>query len=375
MLTVQKIDPTHKNQAKWFVELPYRLYRDCPQWVPPLFIDAYLPLNKKKHPYFEHSDGDFFLALRDGKPVGRIGVFENTRYNQAHQKKQAHFYFFDCEEDPEAAQALFEQGFGWARMRGLNQVVGPKGLSAFDGYGMLQEGFEHRQMMTMMNYNYPYYNTFAEAAGFRKEVDFVSCYVNPATYQVPERLQRIVKRVEEKGTLRAVRFNTKNELRKWIQRVGQAYNDTFINNWEYYPLTPREVQFVADNLLQVADPKMLKIIVHGEQVVGFLFAFPDVSKALQRARGRLFPFGLLDLLFEMRRTDWVSANGMGILPEYHGRGANALLYVEMVHTLQQYPFKHAEMTQVAETAEQMRADLDNLGGKAYKNHRVYIRDV
>jgi hypothetical protein len=124
-------------------------------------------------------------------------------------------------------------------------------------------------------------------------------------------------------------------------------------------------------MLAVADHRLLKIITHDEDVVGFLFGWPDLSAALQRARGRLLPTGIFDILLEMRRTKWIALNGAGILPEFHGRGGNALLYSEMEKTMQEYKFEHADLTQVAETAVQMRADLINLGGKSYKNHRVY----
>ena len=128
-------------------------------------------------------------------------------------------------------------------------------------------------------------------------------------------------------------------------------------------------------LLTVADARLIKLILHGEDIVGFLFAFPDVSAALQRCRGRLFPFGIVDLLMELRRTKWVSLNGAGILPEFQGRGGNALLYSEMEKTIRSRDFRHADLTQVAESAVQMRRDLENLGGVPYKNHRVYGREV
>ncbi|MDD2695277.1 MAG: hypothetical protein PHD58_05095, partial [Anaerolineales bacterium] len=129
------------------------------------------------------------------------------------------------------------------------------------------------------------------------------------------------------------------------------------------------------NILVVADPRLIKVITHGDDVFGFLVGFPDVSAALQRAKGHLFPFGLIDLLLEMRRTRWIAMNGEGILPEFHGHGGNALLYSEMAKTLTEYKFLHADLTQVAETAVQMRRDLENLGGKAYKNHRVYHKSI
>jgi hypothetical protein len=376
MLTVEKVDTSNKRQVKRFVEFPYKHYAKCPQWVPPLFIDAYLFLNRKKHPFFEHSDVDFFIAVRDGVDVGRIGAIENKPFNQYHHTKEVDFYFFECENNIQTARALFDTVFDWARARGLDKVVGPKGMGPLDGYGILIEGFDVRQMMTMTNYNYDYYRTLVETLGFEKEVDFVSCYLPAANFQIPERVERIAARVLERGGLAVKRFKNKGELLQWVQRIGLAYNKAFVKNWEYYPFTPREIKFVVDNIVTVADHRLIKIITHGEEVVGFLFAFPDVSAAFQRAKGNLLPFGLPDMLLEMRRTNKVSGNGMGILPEFQGHGGNALLYSEMGHTLFDFKqFTDVEMTQVAETTQQMRADLKNLNGVEYKNHRVFRKHL
>lgn len=374
-MLIQRVDLQNKSQVRQFVEFPYLHYRDCPQWVPPLRIDAYLPLNPQKHPFYEHSDAEFFLAL-DGKDVvGRIAVLENKPFNRYHQLKDAEFYFFECVDDADVAARLFDAAIDWARKRGLTRLVGPKGMSPFDGYGILIEGFEHRQMMTMMNYNYPYYPRLLESLGFEKEVDFVSCYLHARSFDIPERVVRIAQRVAERGRLQVMPFKNKRELIRWAPRIGQAYNKAFVNNWEYYPLSEREVKFVVDNIMLVADHRLIKIILHEGEVVGFLFAFPDVSAALQRAKGNLNLISLIDLLLEMHRTKWVSGNGMGILPEHQGHGGNALLYYEMGKTIRDFGFEHVEMTQVAETAVQMRADLKNLNGQEYKNHRVYRKSL
>jgi hypothetical protein len=211
--------------------------------------------------------------------------------------------------------------------------------------------------------------------GFEKEVDFVSCYADAQHFILPDRIHSISERIQQRGTLAVKRFQTKRELVSWAPRIGKAYNQAFVNNWEYAPLTEREVKFVVDSILTVADHRLIKIILSGDEVVGFLFAFPDISAALQRSRGRLLPFGIVDMIREMRRTQWVSVNGAGILPEFQGRGGNALLYSEMENTIRDFGFMHAEMTQVAETAAQMRSDLINLGGKPYKNHRVYRKKI
>lgn len=375
MVTIHKINTTDKSQVRRFVRIPYRLYNNHPQWVPPLYMDAETQLNRDKHPYYEHSDADFFIAVRNGEDIGRIGILENKPFNRYHNTKKAQFYLFDCEDDQEAATALFNRAFEWARERNLDQVIGPKGFGALDGYGLLVEGYEHRQIMTMMNYNYPYYQQLVENIGFEKEVDFVSCYLNADKFRLPERVHRIAQRVLQRGNLGVKRFETKKELRDWAPKIGQAYNKAFVNNWEYYPLSDNEIKFILDNILSVADPRLIKVITHGDDAVGFLFGFPDLSAALQKAKGRLLPLGIFHLLIDMRRTNWIALNGAGILPEFHGRGGNALLYSEMENTIRDYKFEHADLTQVAETAVQMRHDLINLGGEPYKNHRVYHKTI
>ena len=376
MLTIEKVDTENKKQVKRFVDYYYDLYKDCPQWVPPLYGDAYLPLNRKKHPFFEHSHADFYLAVRDGEVVGRICAGENKRFNAYHKTKEAQFYYFDCEDDQGTAGALFAAAFDWAKDQRLDAMIGPKGLSPFDGYGILIEGFQQRQMMTMMNYNYDYYQQLVEAQGFEKEVDFVCCYLPAEAFRIPERVERIAQRVLERGRLTVKKFKSKKELLGWAQRLCETYNRAFINNWEYYPFTQGDVDYAIQNVFMIADHRLIKVILHGEEMVGFLFAFPDVSAALQRARGHLFPFGIIDLLVDMKRTRTVSGNGMGILPQFHGMGGNALLYYEMGKTALAFnQFEHVEMTQVAETATQMRADLKNLNGVEYKNHRVYRKKI
>jgi hypothetical protein len=375
MLAIERVDTTDKGQVGRFIDVPFRIYRGHPQWVPPIRSDMTLALNRRKHPYYEHSTADFFIAVRDGRDVGRLAALENLNYNAYHGTRTGQFYFFDCEDDPEAAAALFAAAFEWARRRGLDKMIGPKGMSPFDGYGLLERGFEHRQMMNMMNYNHPYYLRMVAEAGFEKEVDFVSHYIKTEQFKMPERVRRITERVKQRSNLSVLRFRNKDEMKRWGLRIGRSYNDAFVNNWEYVPLTDREVTFVVDNIMLVANPKLIKIIVHDQDVVGFALGWPDVSAAMQRARGRLFPFGIVDLLLEMRRTHWMAGNGMGMLPEYQGRGGNALLYVEMEDTLSEFHFTDLELTQVAETAAQMRQDLETLGGVAYKNHRVFRRQL
>ena len=384
MISVEMIDTTNKMHVKRFIDMPYHLYRDCPQWVPPIRMDMETQLNKNKHPFYEHSDVEFFIAIRDGKDVGRIAAIENKPYNKYHNTKISNFYYYETEDDLEISEALFNTVSNWAKNRGLDTIMGPKGLGPLDGYGILVEGFEHRAMMTMMLYNHSYVPKHMEALGFEKEVDFVSCYVDTKILNVPERVHRIANRVQQRGTLNVKTFNSKKELRAWAPRIGYAYNNAFVDNWEYYPLSDNEVEYILDTIITIADPRLIKVITHNEDVVGFLLGFADISDAIQKCGGYLLPtrdkpfsFGIINVLLDLKfmRADWIALNGMGILPGFQGKGGNALLYSEMEKTVKDFGFEHAEMTQVAESAVQMRKDLINLGGIPYKNHRVYRKSI
>ena len=373
MVQVELIDTRSKPDVNRFIRFHYDLYKGCPQWVPPFVGDIKLMLNRDKHPFYEHSNGDFLIATRDGKVVGRLAILENTLFNEYHHTKKAQFYFFDSIDDVEVAKALFDKAAEWCTQRGLTEIVGPKGFSAFDGYGIQVEGFEHRQMMTMMTYNYPYYADLMEQIGFAKENDFVSCYLARDNFSLPEKVYEIAKRVEARGTFSVKNFKSKRELTQWADRIGDAYNRTFVNNWEYYPLTKGEVKLLLDNLLVVADPRLIKLILHKEDIVGFLLAFPDISAALQRHGGKVTPLAIIDMLLEFKKTKWVSLNGVGVLPEYQGRGGNALMYVEMEKTIRDFGFLHAEQTQMADTAVQVRKDMETVGARIYKRHRIFSK--
>ncbi len=375
MLTIQKVDLSNRAEVNRFIQFHYDLYKGTPQWVPPFYMDIRMMLNPQKHPFYEHSEGDFFIALRGKEVVGRLGVLVNKPFNKYHGTRKAQFYLFDTVDDLEVSRALFDRALEWCKARGLDTLVGPKGLSGFDGYGIQVEGFELRQMMTMMQYNFPYYPQLMEKMGFEKEVDFVSCYLAREHFNIPDKAKEVARRIREKGNFRVVSFTTKAELKKFAVKFGETYNKTFVNNWEYYPLTEREIQFAVDNILTVAVPQYIKFIAHGDDLVGFLLGFPDISSALQRQGGRITPWGLADIMLEFKKTRFISLNGLGVLPEYKGRGAVALLYDEMSRVLQESPFAEGELTQMAETAKEVRIELVTYGAKPWKNHRIYTKAV
>jgi hypothetical protein len=387
VIKIDQIDSNKRSDVIRFFRVPFPIFAGNPQWVPPMWGDLSMQLNRRKHPFYEHSDADFFIAVKDGADAGRIAVLENKPYNKYHNRKVASFFLFETVDDPQVVKALFDAAFDWARARGLNGMLGPKGFGPLDGYGMLVDGFEHRQTMMMMGYNHPYYPRRLEELGFRKEVDFITCAIPREKFTVPERVYRLADKVQKRGTFRVLQFKSNKDMMTWIPKFIVTYNKTFVKNWEYYPLSDHEVNFVVDNITQLINYDFMKIIAHEDNVVGFVIAFPDVSAALQRIRGYVPPFSfldslpspraLIDILREVNRTEWMAVNGAGILPEYRGLGGNVLLYTELEKTLNLHhqQFKYGEMCQVAETTKEMRADLINMGGTPYKNHRVYFRDL
>ncbi len=375
MLTIRKVDTTSKKDVNDFVLFPFSLYKDVPQWVPPIKAGIRDTLNHNKHPYYEHSDADFFLAMDGEDVVGRIAVLENKAYNRYHDKKNASFYLYESIDDQAVANKLFECAFDWSHKRGLDYFLGPKGFSPFDGYGFVVEGFEHRQMMTMMNYNKPNYPQFMDNLGFKKVVDWVSAYTRIEDFSMPEKVKAVAEKVRQRGKFKVKRFASKAELKKYVPLIGAAYNKTFVNNWEYYPLTQKEVDWAFNDLILVAIPDLIKIITYKDEIVGFLLAFPDISAAIQRHNGSLTPFSVIDILRELKKSDWIDFNGVGILPEYQGFGGNALLFDEIERSAKSHNFVHGELTNIAETAVQMRKDLENLGVKPYKNHRIFGKNI
>jgi hypothetical protein len=371
-LHIQPLDTESARDVRRFVDLPFRLYRECPQWVPPLVDDLKLQLNRRRYPFYQHSDAAFFVAKRENLVVGRIAVLDNRHYNSHWNSRTAFFNLFEVENDPEAASALFAAIEGWARARDLNKVVGSKGFLQGDGIGVLVEGFEHRPAVGIP-YNYEYYGTLIESAGYLRQRDFMSAYL-PGNSQLPERVHEIAELMKARRGFSIRTFESKAELRKWVQRIVQTYNDTFIHNWEFNPITEAEGKVIGERLLQIADPKLIKLVMKGDEIAGFLFGFPDISEGICRAHGRMWPFGWYWLLREFGRTRWLNLNGAGILAPFRGLGVNAILYSEMEKTMRSGQFEHADVVQIEESVLTLD-DALRMGARIYKKHRIYEKSL
>jgi len=373
-MDVLQIDLASRKQVRDFLALPFRLYRAIPQWVPPLEGDARLMLDPKRHPFYRHSEAAFFIAYRDGLPRGRLAVLDNRPYNDYNHSRSAFFYLFESENDPEVAAQLLEAGCAWAREHGLTEILGPKGFTLLDGFGMLVEGFEHRPAFGLP-YNPAYYSKLVEKLGFETQGEVVSGYLGPAM-QFPEKIHELSARIQQRRGLRIARYKTRADLRTLVPHLRELYNGARVGTSGTYPLSDEEAEVMANQLLWFADPRLLKIVMKDEKPVGFLLAYPDLSAALQKTRGRLFPFGWLTLLLELKRTDWVNINGMGMLEEYRGLGGTAILFSEMHKTVSESGrFKHAELVQIGVENDRMLRELRDLGVDFYKTHRVYRKSL
>jgi len=371
-MKIIQFDPTNRYRIQQFIDLPYRIYQGVDQWVPPLEPDTRFPFDTHKNPFYQHSQAAFFLAVtEDGSPVGRLAILNNRNYNEYNHEHTAFFYLFECFQNQQAARLMFEAAFEWARGQGLDLIRGPKGFSALDGLGLLVKGHEHRPAFGIP-YNLPYYAELIESSGFTPKVDIVSGYLD-TSMKLPEKFHRIALLVQQRRGLKIARFRTKRELRRIVPKIRDMYNQSLTGTEGNVPLTDAEVKTIENQLIWFADPRLIKIILKDDTPVGFLFAYPDISAAVQQTKGHIYPFGWIKLLLEMHRTEWLNINGAGILEQYQGLGGTAILFSEMFKSVLEGKFKHAELVQIGVDNDKMQRELSELGVDFYKTYRIYER--
>jgi hypothetical protein len=373
-MIILQIDLTDKKQVQEFLALPFRIYRDIPQWVPPLQNDERLRLNPKRYPFYKHSNAVFFLARENARTIGRLAILDPFLYNEHNHEQTAFFYLFECENDPGAASELFSEGSGWARSRGLTKMIGPKGFTALDGLGMLTKGFERRPALGQP-YNPSYYPELVESLGFEKTNEIVSGYLGE-NIQFPERIHELAARIQERRGLHIARFQTRGELRAALSHLKALYNGALEGTSGSTPITDEEIRTLADQMLWFANPNLIKIVMKDKRPVGFLLAYPDISAALQKTKGRLFPLGWATILHELRTTDRININGAGMIEEYRGLGGTAILYSEMFKSVVENPhYRHAEVVQIGLENDKMQREMENFGVEFYKMHRMYQKNL
>jgi len=336
-------------------------------------LGSQLGLNRKKHPFYLHSTAEFLVVESERETLGRIAVMENRNYNRSRNTQMAFFYYMDVVNDAQVAEALFGAACDWARGQGLTQLIGPKGFMQGDGLGLLVEGFEHRPAVGIP-YNYPYYDALLKGVGFEKETDYLSGHLS-SKHKLDQRFFDVAEKVKARRGLAIKSFSSEKELRSWIPRIVKVYNASFTDNWEFCPVTDEESKIIGERLIAIADPRLIKLVLKGEEVIGFVFAFNDISAAIQKTKGRVWPFGWIALLREFKRTTWVNCSGTGLVPEHRGVGANAVLYTELAKSMRDFRFRDADVVQAEERNLKSLGDMAAIGVRWYKRHRVYRRAV
>jgi len=362
-----------------FIRLPWQLYEGDPNWVAPLISDEHKRFNPKKNPFFEHAEVQLFLALSNGRPVGRISAHIDHLHNEFHGEKTGFFGFFEAPNDSEVAKALLKAAEEWLSSRGMELVRGPMSFNSNDLIGLLVEGFE-RPPAIMMPYNPPYYAELIEDAGYKKAKDLFAYTITidegfRATLEdLRPRLEAISQRARRKGfTVRPVNLK---DFDGEVKRLMEIYNEAWERNWGFVPLTEKEFIAQAKGLKKILIPQLAVIVELGGEPVGFGVALPDFNQAIGAANGRLLPFGIIKLLWRARRIDGLRLLTLGIKRKYRVRGVDALIYLELLRAGLSLPqYKWCECSWILEDNLPMIRALELVESRPSKVYRVYEKPL
>lgn len=372
-MIVRKIDLKNRRDVNSFIQFPFDLYKSNPYWVPPLRKDMKALMNKNKHPFYQHSDADFFIAVDKGKTLGRIAAISNSRANNAMKQNTAFFYYFEAIDDSEVSEGLFGAVFQWARSRGHDQVYGPKGLLQGDGIGLLVKGFDYIPAVGIP-YNFEYYDKLVKESGFKKKFDYFSGYVDTEA-GLSDKVRRIAEKVKKRSGFWVKEFTSKKELLAVAPELRLVYNAAFSGSEGFSPITEQEMTVIAKRILSIADPRLIKLVYKGDRIIGFLFSYPNISRGFQKANGRMWPLGWLHIMRDFKTTQYMDTNGIGILPEFQGLGSTAVIYTELEKTFREFNFKYVETVQTREDNFASLGESSHFVMDWVKTHRIYERNL
>jgi hypothetical protein len=367
-----------RRELKRFVKVPFRLHRDSPQWVPPLVFERMEFLDRKKNPYFEHAEAEYFLAERDGEQVGRISAQVDERWDEFQGGSDAMFGFFESEDDAETAKALLDAAADWARDRGRARLLGPMDFTTNDEVGILVDGYELRPMI-LEPWHPPHYKELVEGRGFGKAMDVLMWELQLGELKEGKRFDPSIhaaasKALGEEGIV--IRNMRKREMANEVRRFMDVYNEAWGDNWGFVPITDAEVEFQAKNLKQVLDEDWAYIAEKDGEVIGAACTLPDINQVLAKLNGRLLPFGWLKFLLGKRRIDRLRVFALGVKHTYQHSGVAAGLYLKHLEAANKPgAITGGEMGWILETNGPMNRAMEGMGGKVVKRYRIYERSL
>lgn len=374
-LTVKPIAAT-KKELKKFVNFGVDLYKGSGCYVPPLRFDDVNNLLPSENPAFDFCEAQSFMAYRGDRPVGRITGIINRAVNERTGSKDLRFANLEFVDDPEVADALFRSVEDWGRSRGMTSIVGPMGFTDLDHEGMLIEGFDELGTMATI-YNFPYYPAHMERMGFKKDVDWVE-YKMTVPDDVPDKYRRIAEIVTRKYGLRTLHYRRIKDLaRDYGQDLFNLINKAYDGLYGYSPLTQRQIDYYIKMYIQILRLDCLSIIVDSaDKLVGVGISMPSFSRALQRAKGRIFPLGWWHLLKALRaKTDTVDLMIVAIDPEYQSKGVNALLFADLIPNYIKNGFQWAESNLELEENSSVQLQWQYFERRQHRRRRAYRRPL
>jgi GNAT superfamily N-acetyltransferase len=379
---VRIVPVTSKKQRHVFAKFPWRLYRNDPNWVPPLFGDRLTMLDPAKHPFYEHAEVQLFLAMRGDEVVGTISAHINHLHNEVFQDKVGFFGFFEVIEDYGVAEALLNTAADWLRERGMEAIRGPESFSQNEECGLLVDGFDMPPVV-LMTYNPRYYQDFIERSGFEKAQDLYAWLIRTSIFDYDvQRLPRKFLRVAEQARARenlVVRNVDMKRFDEEVELVKKVYNLGWEQNWGFVPLTDHELEHLAAEMKPIVDPDLIHIAEIDGEPVGISLGLPDVYQALRKARPQpnkwSFPLTVLKLLWHQRTINTFRLWALGVVPEYREMGIDALFYVEAARAAFGKGYEFCEMSWILESNDMMNRIIERLGGEIYKTYRLYEKPV
>lgn len=372
-MTPKIIPVDTKKQLNSFIMLPFELYKNEPNWVPPLIMDQKNFFNPKKNPYYEHSEVKLFLALRDGKVVGRISAQTNTQHNKEHNENIGFFGFFECIDDQETANALFDAAYEWNRYRGFTSMRGPLNFSVNQECGLLVDGFDTPPMV-MMLHNHRYYQKLYENWGLTKTMDLFA-YLSERR-EMPERIEKMVDILTKryKVQIRSLSRN-KKKMKKDIETVFEIYTKAWEYNWGNVPMTKAEFDHIVKELLPIADPDLVFFAEIEGKHAGFSLALPNYNEVLKVMNGRVNPITLLKAMRAKKRISSARVITMGIIKEFQGRGIDSIFHYHSYKNGLPKGYFKGEFSWVLESNLPMMHVAEKLDAKIYKTYRLYDKAI
>jgi GNAT superfamily N-acetyltransferase len=369
---------TTRQELQQFVQFFYDLYRGNDCAVPYLYSEEMSSLRHDKNTSFECCESQYFMAFKDGKLVGRVAAIINHRANERWERKQVRFSWFDFVDDQEVSAALLKTVEDWGRSKGMTEITGPIGFIDTDREGMLVDGFDKLSTM-YINYNYPYYPQHMEQIdGYEKANDWVELRVKVPEV-VPDKFAKITEMVRKRYGLRVHKFSRKELINDgWGKRIFDLLNETYKDLYGFSQLSDHQIDQLVNDYIKIADLNLVTGVMDGDKLVGFGITFPSFSRALQKTRdGRYLPFGWWHLLkiLKWHKTDTVDLLLIGVLPEYRSKGANALIFDDLIRQFQAYGFNWAETGPQMETNEGVLSQWQYLESNQIRRHRCYKKDL